>query len=295
MTALRDVIPALLTPFTDGGERVDLGLLDDHVSWLAERGVHAVSPLGSTGEGVSLSLEERKRVVERLAAHPSAVAQVPGTGCNALPETIELSLHGLEHGAAAVLVAPPSYYELHDARGTTAYFTRLFAALPADARVVLYHIPRNTGVPIADETVRALLDRFGPMLAGMKDSGGDLDDTRRRIAAFPELAILNGSDATARAATQAGAAGVLTMLANLVPDELHALLRGDDAERRQARLARIRDLVSSVPRQAALKELLHRIAGLPRSAVRPPLQELDPEHQAVVDTVLSELEVQAHV
>ena len=289
MSALAGVIPALLTPFAAGGERVDLDLLDGHVAWLADRGVRTVSPLGSTGEGVSLSLEERKRVIERVAVHASRVAYVPGTGATALPETIELSRFAVERGAAAILVAPPSYYEVHDARGTTAYFVRLFAALPSEARVALYHIPRNTGVPVTDETVRALRERFGPMLAAIKDSGGDLDDTRRRIAAFPELAILNGSDATALAASQAGAAGVLTMLANVVPDELQAILRGQDAERRQARLARVRELVSSVPRHAALKELLHRVAGLPRSHVRPPLQELDAEHHAVIDTALSEL------
>ena len=295
MTAIGGVIPALLTPFTEGGESVDLDLLDQHVAWLAERGVATVSPLGSTGEGVSLSSAERRAVVERVAAHPSGVAQVPGTGATALPDVIELSRHALEHGAAAVLVAPPSYYELYDHRGATAYYERLFEALPDAARVVLYHIPRNTGVPIADETVRGLLDAFGPTLAGMKDSGGDLDDTRRRIAAFRELAILNGSDATAHAAVEAGAAGVLTMLANVLPGELQALLRGDDVARRQARLARVRDLVSSVPRQAALKELLHRVSGLPRSAVRPPQQELDPAHHAVIDQALSELEVEARV
>jgi len=291
VTRIGGVIPALLTPFAEGGGRVDLDALDEHVAWLADRGVTTVSPLGSTGEGVSLSTAERRAVVERVAAHPSGVAQIPGTGATALPETIALSLHALERGATAVLVAPPSYYELYDHRGATAYYERLIDVLPDGARVVLYHIPRNTGVPIADETLRALRGRFGEMLAGMKDSGGDVDDTRRRIAAFPELAILNGSDATAHAAVHAGAAGVLTMLANIVPDELHALLRGDDVERRQARLARVRDLVSSVPRQAALKELLHRVSGLPRSAVRPPQQELDPQHHAVIDQALSELEV----
>ena len=295
MRALEGTIPALLTPFTDGGADVDLELLDEHVAWLAERGVRTVSPLGSTGEGVSLSLEERKGVIERLAAHPSGVAIVPGTGCAALPETIELSRFAAEHGAAAILVTPPFYYAVHDHRGTTAYFERLFAALPSAARVVLYHIPRNTGVPIADETLRALAERFGSMLAGLKDSGGDFDETRRRLRDFPGLAILGGSDATALAAYRAGGRGVLTMLANVFPGELDRIARGDDAERRQAFLARVRDLVTALPRQAALKELLHRVAGLPRSAVRPPLQELDPEHLTALDSALDTLKEEAHV
>ena len=295
MSALEGTIPALLTPFTNGGAEVDLGLLEEHVAWLAERGVRTISPLGSTGEGVSLSLDERKRVIERLTAHAAGVAVVPGTGCAALPETIDLSRFAVERGAAAILVAPPFYYAVHDHRGTTAYFEQLFAALPADARVVLYHIPRSTGVPIEDETLRRLGERFGPMLAGVKDSGGDFDETRRRLREFPGLAILSGSDATALEASRAGGRGVLTMLANVYPEELDAIARGDDAERRQAFLARVREIVSALPRQAALKELLHRVSGLPRSAVRPPLQELDDRHAASLDTALSELKEEAHV
>ena len=295
MNALEGTIPALLTPFTGGGEGVDLGLLDEHVSWLAERRVRTISPLGSTGEGLSLSLEERKRVIVRLARHASGVAVVPGTGATALPETIELSRFAVEHGAAAILVAPPSYYEVHDHRGTTTYFERVFAALAPEARVLLYHIPRTTGVPVEDETLRELRARFGPMLAGIKDSGGDMDATRRRLEDFPELAILNGSDATALAAYRAGGRGVLTMLANIYPEELDAIPRGDDAERRPAFLRRVREIVSVAPRQAALKELLHRVSGLPRSAVRPPLQELDAEHVATLDAALSELKEEAHV
>jgi 4-hydroxy-tetrahydrodipicolinate synthase len=295
MNALAGVIPALLTPFTAAGESVDLDLLDAHLTWLAERGVRTVSPLGTTGEGVSLSLAERRTVIERIAAHPARLAQVPGTGCNALPETIELSRFALAAGAAGVLVAPPSYYEVPDARGTTAYLRRLFAELPAEARVVVYHIPRNTGVPITDETIVELRREFGPVLAGIKDSGGDLDATRRRIVMHRGLAVLNGSDATALPALRAGAAGALTMLANVVPGELQAIARGDDAERRQARLVCVRELLSLVPRHAALKELLHRVAGLPRSAVRPPLVELDAEHAALIETVLSELKEEVHV
>jgi 4-hydroxy-tetrahydrodipicolinate synthase len=72
-------IPALLTPFTDDG-RIDLGLMDEHVAWLHERGVRCVSPLGTTGEGPSVALDERKRIVEHLARHPSGMALLPGTG-----------------------------------------------------------------------------------------------------------------------------------------------------------------------------------------------------------------------
>jgi 4-hydroxy-tetrahydrodipicolinate synthase len=261
---------------------------------LHERGVRTVSPLGTTGEGPSLALTERKQVIERLAAHPSEVALICGTGCTALPETIELSRFAVEHGAQ-LLVAPPWYYHPFDERGVTEYFTRVLEALPPSARVFLYHIPRQTGVPIADETLRGLAGRFGPLLAGVKDSGGDFEHTRAWLRDFPELTVLSGSDATAAAAYEAGGRGVLTMLGNIFPEELEQIRQGVAVEERQRFLAAARELVQEVPRHAALKQLLHLVSGLPHSAVRPPLQELDEEQSRYFSARFNELRSETHV
>jgi 4-hydroxy-tetrahydrodipicolinate synthase len=291
---IEGTVPALVTPFTEGGVAVDLELLDAHVEWLAERGVRAVSPLGTTGEGPSLSLWERKAVIERLAAHPSGVALLPGTGCTALPETIELSRFALEHGAAAILVAPPWYYDVTPA-GTARYLAALLDALPEHARVFLYHIPAVTGVPIEDETIRELLRRFGPRIAGAKDSGGDIEHAARWIDEFPQLAIFPGSDSLAAAARAAGAAGTITLLGNVFPEELDAIRSGDAVEERQRCLAAVRELTQQFPRHAALKHLLHLVSGLPRSAVRPPLEELTAEQAATLEARFDELRSEAHV
>ena len=283
-------IPALLTPFRAGGAEVDLELLDAHVEWLVERGIGWISPMGTTGEGPSLALAERKAVIERLAGRIGLVA---GTGATALPETIELSRFAVERGAA-VLVSPPSYYDF-DERGAAAYFEALFAALPDDARVFLYHIPRHTGVPITDELLRALGARFGEKLAGLKDSGGDPDHTHRWLRDFPDLTIVSGSDAAAAAAYEAGGRGTITMLANIVPEELEHLRRGDAVDDRQAFLRALRELVQEFPRHAALKHLLHFISGLPRSSVRPPLPELDEEQSRQLEARFTDLRSEAHV
>lgn len=287
-------IPALLTPFTTGGAEVDLDLLDAHVAWLYERGVRTISPLGTTGEGPSLALAERKEMIERLAAHPSGMALLAGTGCTALPETIELSRFAVERGAQ-ILLAPPSYYEPFDERGVTEYFARVLAALPPSARVFLYHVPRHTGVPITDETLREVAGRFGPVLAGAKDSGGDFEHTRTWLRDFPELTILSGSDATVAVAYAAGGLGVITMLGNIFPEELEQIRQDISSEERQRFLSAVRALVQEVPRQAALKHLLHLVSGLPRSSVRPPLQELEEEQVAHLEARFSQLRSEAHV
>ncbi len=264
------------------------------MAWLAERGVEVVSPLGTTGEGPSLSLAERKVVIERLARHPSGVKLLPGTGCTALPETIELSRFAVEQGAAGVLVAPPWYYDATPA-GTTRYYAALLEALPDRSRVFLYHIPAVTGVPIEDETIRALWERFGERLAGAKDSTGDLEHARHWIDEFPELAIFPGSDALASGARASGAAGTITLLGNLLPEELNGIRADEAVEERQRLLTAVRELAQAFPRHAAVKYLLHLVSGLPRSAVRPPLEELTEEQERELETRFDELRSEAHV
>jgi 4-hydroxy-tetrahydrodipicolinate synthase len=281
-------VPALATPFTAGGATVDLELLDAHVAWLADRGVRTVSPLGTTGEGPSLSLAERKAVIARLAAHPAGVRLVPGTGCTALPETIELTRFAVEQGAAACLLAPPWYYDATPA-GTTRYFAGVLDALPDEARVLAYHIPAVTGVPIADETIRELSARPGARIAGAKDSTGDIEHSAHWIREFPELAIFPGSDALAARVAELGAAGTITLLGNVFPEELDAIRAGDEVDGRQHFLSAVLALVGDYPRHAAVKFLLHLVSGIPRGAVRPPLEELTRDQEAELEARFLEL------
>src|SRR5438067_6223170 len=117
MPVIEGTIPALVTPFDRSGD-VDLDSMRRHIAWLAERGVTTVSPLGSTGEGPSLTFEERRLVIEHVAPH---VQIVPGTACTSLRETTALSRAAVAAGAAALLIAPPSYYA-PDERGVHEYF-----------------------------------------------------------------------------------------------------------------------------------------------------------------------------
>ena len=282
---IEGVVPAILTPFR-GGE-VDLGLLDEHLAWLAGRGIRCVNAMGTTGEGPSLSLAERKAIAERVAAGPTDF--IAGTGCTNLPETIELSRHALAHGALAVLVVPPSYYEPQDLAG---WYGLLFEALPEDGRVFLYHIPR-TSYPIPEETIAALRRRFGPMLAGVKDSSADLPHTVRWLEEFPELTIASGDDSTAVRFGAAGGRATISATANVVPEEVQAALQGD--EEAEAFVAAVRALALSVPREAALKLLLHIVTGIPRSEVRPPLAELDRNQERLVAAKFAELRSESHV
>ncbi len=269
---LEGVVPALLTPFTEGGAAVDTEVLDAHLNWLHERGIHTVSPMGTTGEGASLSLEERKGVIAQIDRHPSGIEQIPGTGCTALPETIELCRFAVERGVAGILLAPPTYYVPDEADAVTRYYAAVLGELPTTTRVVLYHIPQQTRVAIEDRTITDLLAEFGPMVAGIKDSAGEFDHTLDLMKTFPEINVFNGNDRAASRAFAAGLSGVISASANVIPEEFEAVRAGDES--RQTAITETRALADGLPRHAALKQLLHLASGLPRSSVRPPLREL---------------------
>jgi 4-hydroxy-tetrahydrodipicolinate synthase len=283
------VIPAVVTPFAAGGGAVDLDALDAHVAWLHTHGIGCVAPLGTNGEGPSLSLGERCLVIERLAAHPSGVTLLPGTGATSLPETIELSRFAVEHGAAGVMVAPPSYFPA-ERDGVVRYYAALLDALPAQARVYLYNIPAYTGVPIEVAHVAALREAYGPRVAGVKDSGGRVEHSAALLQAVPGLVVLSGSDGNVAAAFRAGVHGVVSALANAVPELVAAVqaavAAGRSGDEEQARLSRLREATKAVPQRAALKALVAAAAGVPRAAVRPPQAELEPEEIAALEALV---------
>jgi 4-hydroxy-tetrahydrodipicolinate synthase len=274
------VIPAVVTPFADGGGPVDLDALDAHVSWLHARGIGCIAPLGTNGEGPSLSLRERQAVIERLVAHPTGITVLPGTGATSLPETIELSHFAIERGVEGVLVAPPSFFPA-ERDGVVRYFAGLLEALPETARVYLYNVPAYTGVPIEIADVAALRDAYGARVAGVKDSGGSIENTARLLRSVQGVTVLSGSDGSVAAAFRAGVHGVVSALANAVPELVEAIRtavadgRGGDEE--QGRLSRLREATKAVPQRAALKALVAEVTGLPRAAVRPPQAELTPD------------------
>ncbi len=219
-------------------------------------------------------------MIERLATHPTGVALLPGTGATSLPETIELSRFALDHGAAGVLVAPPSFFPA-ERDGVVRYYAALLDALPDKAQVYLYNVPAYTRVPIEVADVVVLRDAFGSRVAGVKDSGGRVEHSAALLRALPGLVVLSGSDGAVAAAFRAGVHGVVSALANAVPQLVEAVrvavADGRWGEHEQQRLSHLRAATKDVPQRAALKALVAEVTGLPRAAVRPPQAELEPD------------------
>ena len=296
MTELRGVFAPIVTPFRPSDGEVDLPWIPAYVAYLRSRGCQGVIPCGTNGEAASLSVAERMTVTETAltAARSHGMPVVVGTGAAALPDAIALTRHAFSLAADGVLIMPPFYFKKPAEKGVADWFRRLFdAAVPPGGRVLLYHIPQVTGVPISDGLLDLLLASHGELIYGLKDSTGDPAQLAHFRAAYPQLAYFAGNDHRVAEGCAAGAAGSITAGANVFPDRAAAAQQagwsGRGIEAAQARLSAARAALDLFPLQPATKAALAELAGLPETAVRPPQIELTVEQRAQLRQALKEL------
>jgi 4-hydroxy-tetrahydrodipicolinate synthase len=294
---LRGVFAASVTPLT-ADDRPDLDALPPLLDFLAARGCHGVLLMGTTGEGPSFSVAERAAVFRTALEHRARALPgfrvLAGTGCASLAEAIELTRRAFDLGVDGVVTLPAFYYKAVSPGGLAAYYEQLVqAAVPADGRLLVYHIPQVSGVGIPAESIARLRERFPRQVWGMKDSQDDLPHTLAMTAQFPGFGVFVGSDSLMTDALAAGAAGSITALANVTTPLNRAVWdahsAGATAPDAQARLARARQAVKGLSGPAAMKCALADLFGFPLWPVRRPLEMLSAEQREKVCRELAEL------
>ena len=244
-------------------------------------GVDGIALFGTTGEGQSFSMTERRAGLEALLASGIEPERVlAGTGCAALPETVELTRHAVSCGCAGALVLPPFYFKDVSIEGVYAAYAWI-ADHVADARLrlYLYHIPQVSGVPIAHAAIARLVDAYPALIAGVKDSECNLEHSLQLLAAFPKLSIFVGFEPHLPAALAAGGAGTICGIANLYPRLIRRLFdRAADASSREdlASVERFVAILEGFPLFPAFKALQAELADDPGwNRLRPPLVPLE--------------------
>jgi 4-hydroxy-tetrahydrodipicolinate synthase len=268
-----------LTPFTNPVGPVDEPWLSAHLRFLEANGVHGVLPLGTTGEGPSLSIRERQRMIDLVLEHRGSLAVIACTGCAALPDTIELSRYAFESGADAVLVMPPFYFKDVPESGILAYYQALCDALPANARVLLYHYPAITAIPITPGIIEGLILSHPQQFYGMKDSSGDVRYLADLLYHYPRLKIFVGNELQAANGLTDGAMGMISGIANVWPGLVTAVFdahcKHGDLAAAQEKLTNLTRLVTATGTPlSALKAALPWTSNLSRTSVRAPLANL---------------------
>ncbi len=271
-----------LTPF-DRDLAPDGPRFVSHVDWLLQNGCHGVAVFGTTSEATSLSVAERIGLLEKLLeAGVEPARLMVGTGCAALPDTVNLTARAAELGCNRVLMLPPFYYKGVSEQGLFDSYSQVIERVGrSDLQVYFYHFPRLSGVPITAGLIARLLGAYPDTIAGLKDSSGDGDNTAELIRRFPDLAIFPGSETFLLAMLEKGGAGCITASANANPWAIRrvwdAFGAGDtDVAALQAGIDATRHAIEAHPMVPALKYIAaHHRADPAWRRVRPPLVALD--------------------
>ncbi|MEH2513147.1 4-hydroxy-tetrahydrodipicolinate synthase [Nitrobacteraceae bacterium AZCC 1564] len=291
MTALfpTGVFCAALTPF-NADLSPDHDLFSAHCKRLLDDGCTGIAMLGTTGEANSLSSRERKSLLEAVLKSGVAPSRLlPGTGVAAFTETIELTKHALAHGVQTVVMLPPFYYKgVSDDGIVAAYSAVIESVADPRLRVVLYHIPQMSQVPLSVDVVDRLRRRFPETVVGIKDSSGDFANMSAIVERFPGFSVLAGADPLMLPLLQKGGAGCITATSNLVASDLATVFHGfaDQAQRSQVaaaqeRIVVVRNAVSRFAQMASLKTLLAKRYGHDGwKRLRPPLIPLSAQEAA---------------
>lgn len=284
----RGSIVALVTPMSETGD-VDFDAYESLLDWHLEQGTDGVVIVGTTGEAPTVSTEETAQLLERAVRRLGGrIPVIAGTGTASTHTTIERTRAACEVGVDAVLVVTP-YYNKPSQEGLFRHFAAIGDA--SSVPVILYNVPSRTAVDLLPETVARLAQH--PQIVAVKEATGRLERAREILARCGEdFLLFSGDDATASEWMLAGAHGVISVTANVVPQAMHELcsaaLDGDAARAAaiDARIAALhRDLfVEANP--IPVKWALARMGRMP-AGIRLPLTPLACEYHAPVAAALA--------
>ncbi len=212
------VSAAVTTPFKGG--KLDLEHLEQHLVFLKENNIQAFVMNGTTGESSTLSLAEKRQTLEvAVKVANGEIPVIAGTGTNNTQESIEASLAAQEVGVDGLLVITP-YYNKTTQAGAIAHFTAIADAV--ELPIILYDVPGRTGMSLEAETVVELSQHSN--IVALKDATGDLAHlTRMMNLVADDFAFYGGNDDIALPFYASGGQGLISVVANAIPNEQQEL------------------------------------------------------------------------
>lgn len=219
MIAFRGTYTALITPFTADGSAVDLERLVRNIDLQSIAGVRGIVPCGTTGETPTLTDDEYRAVVACAvdAGRSRGLMTIVGAGANATARAVAQHRYAAEVGADAALHVTP-YYNKPSPEGLYRHFMAIADA--ADLPIVLYNIPGRTGVNLTIDTIERLSRH--PNIGAIKEASGSVDQVSA-ITRETGLTVLSGDDPLTLPLAVCGAAGVISVLSNILPDRVAAM------------------------------------------------------------------------
>ncbi len=283
------VFPALITPF-NADNRIDVTSFRNIVEYVEKGGVAGVVACGTTGESATMSTQEHMDLID-LTVDCAKTTVIAGTGSNNTTEAVELTRHAYDAGANAVLIISP-YYNKPNNAGLIAHFSSI--ARSADIPVILYNVPSRTGQDMPLEVIMELAKIEN--IIGIKEASGNPVKVSRIIenTADEDFVVLSGEDGLTLPLMCMGAVGVISVVANVVPEKMVDLVnavKNNDLKTAQAlhyELAPITRVLFSETNPIPVKRAMDML-GLANGRLRLPLAPLSREHEMVLEEVLRDL------
>jgi len=275
----RGIFAASLTPLKSNLS-IDTELMLEHCHYLLQNGCDGLVIFGTTGEANSFSVRERIELLDVLLAGAMPPHKLlVGTGCCALPDSVELTRHAVKNGVGGVLVLPPFYYKNIRDEGILNAFDRLIHQVNDDRlRVYLYHFPKMAVISFSHSIIQRMVETFPNIIVGMKDSSGDFENMKKNHNVFPGFDVYAGTELVLSDILQIGAAGCVSASTNLT-SRLAAGVKnafpGEESTVLQEKLHAIREEFEKYPMIPALKQMMARKTGNASWInLRPPLMPL---------------------
>jgi len=280
---IRGLIAPILTPFNDDLS-VATSLYVAHAKWLFDQGCAGIAPFGTTGEALSVGIDERIAAIRDLIdGGIDAARMIPGTGLSNVADTARLSRACLDMGCAGVLTLPPFYFKSVTEDGLYRHFEQLIGSIGSDARIYLYHIPPIAIIGVSPALAERLHADFPDQIVGIKDSSGDWDNTRALLD-IDGMIVYPGSELPLLDALELGAPGCITATANINAGDIVRVLNLHEqadiagAQALHETVKRFRLLMQDYDPIPAQKRLLAIATDDLRWAnVRPPLTAMSEE------------------
>ncbi|WP_440952470.1 4-hydroxy-tetrahydrodipicolinate synthase [Methanococcoides sp. FTZ1] len=213
------VLPAIITPFTKA-DTIDKEGLQQNIEFVEKGGVSGIAACGTTGESATLSTAEHMELID-ISVNCAKVPILAGTGSNNTAEAIELTKHAEDAGAAGALVISP-YYNKPNKAGLIAHFKAIAEAV--ELPIVLYNVPSRTGQDMPLEVIFELA-KVDNIIA-IKEASGNLDKVSQIIenTRDEDFKVISGEDGLTMPIVALGGAGVISVVANVVPEKMVKLV-----------------------------------------------------------------------
>ena len=291
---LTGTVTALVTPFIN--QRLDEEGLARNISYQMEQGIDGLFLLGTTGESSTLSQEEQSRIIS--IGVKEANKKVPvwvGTGSYCTRQTIDKTKRAKDLGADVALIVTP-YYNKPTQEGIYRHFETIAASVKMP--IVVYNIPGRCGTNIETSTLLRIAGL--PNIIGVKESSGNVsqagDVLDTVVKKYPHFSVFSGDDALTLPMMALGAAGVVSVVSNLVPTQVigqvNAALQGrfDLARKLHYQLLPLYKTAFIETNPVPIKTAMG-LCGMPAGKCRLPLYQMAPQNKKILRQLLLQMQL----